>query len=319
MRRLLAIPLLLALLWPAETLAGTGFDRWKTQFAGKLRRQGFSEKTVTAFLAAAEYREVPIRAQLRQPEKILTFAEYRRNLITPQRITDGRQALREQGALINGIASRNSIEPTILAALWGIETSYGRGLGKHPVIASLATLAYAGKRKSFFEQELVAALRIAQDGQLPVAEMMGSWAGAMGHYQFIPTTARRFGVDGDADGRIDLCGSYADALASAGNYLHGLGWEAGDARIVEVDAGRGTNVLKQEGKTSRFRPAAYWKKAGLLADNGSDDTQTFKLVGADDGRSGTFLVGPGFDRLKEWNRSTFFALTVLLLADQLAE
>ena len=318
MRRLLVIPLLLALLWPAGAGASTGFDRWKTQFADKLRRQGFNEATVTAFLAAAEYREVPIRAQLRQPEKTLTFAEYRRNLITPQRIKDGRQALSEQGELIGGIAGRNRIEPAILTALWGIETSYGKGLGKHPVIASLATLAYAGKRKSFFEQELIAALRIAQDAGLPVAQMMGSWAGAMGHYQFIPTTARRFGIDGDGDGRIDLCGSYADALASAGNYLHGLGWEQGDARIVEVDAGLGTKLLKNEGKVARFRPAAYWKKVGLLADNGSDDAQTFKLVGADDGRSGCFLVGPGFDRLKEWNRSTFFALTVMLLADGLA-
>lgn len=319
MRRHFGAILLLLLLFPVVAHAAVGFERWKEQFAAKLRRNGFSEATVAYFLDAAQYRDVPIRAQLRQPEKILRFDTYRRNLITPQRIADGRQALQEQGAQIAAIASEYGIEREVLAALWGIESSYGRGMGKQPVIASLATLAYAGKRKSFFEQELIAALRIAEAGQLPAERMVGSWAGAMGHYQFIPTTCRRFGVDGDGDGRIDLCGSYPDALASAGNYLHGLGWRTGDARIREVDATRGGLLLKREGKKARYRPAAYWKQARLLPESWSDSGAQLKLVGADDGRSGCFLVGPGFDRLKEWNRSTYFALTVLLLANELAE
>jgi membrane-bound lytic murein transglycosylase B len=147
--------------------------------------------------------------------------------------------------------------------------------------------------------------------------MVGSWAGAMGHYQFIPTTCQRFGIDGDGDSRVDLCGSYPDALASAGNYLRALGWQLGDARIVAVDAKRGTKLLQREGKKARYRPATYWKQAGLLAASYPHDTAQLKLVGADNGRSGVFLVGAGFDRLKEWNRSTYFALTVLLLAGEL--
>ena len=323
MRRLLLPLLLLALLLPAAAPAATppaaGFALWKEQFAGKLRRQGFGEATVSYFLDAAEYREVPIRAQQRQPEKILRFDVYRNNLITTQRIADGHQALREQGALIAVIAARYGIEREVLAALWGIESSYGRGMGKHPLIASLATLAYAGKRRDFFEKELIAALRIAQAGQLPSEKLVGSWAGAMGHYQFIPTTCQRFGLDGDGDGRVDLCGSYPDALASAGNYLHGLGWRPGDGRIVTVDARKGMKLLPREGKSAGYRPAAYWKQAGLLPENYPDDLARFKLVGADNGRSGCYLVAPGFDRLKEWNRSTYFALTVMLLADQLAQ
>lgn len=318
MRRLFGILLLALCLLPAGVQANDGFARWKEQFALKLRRQGFSEATVVYFLDAAQYRDVPIRAQQRQPEKTIRFDVYRRNLITAQRIADGRQALLEQGARIDAIAGRYGIDREVLAALWGIESSYGRGMGKQPVIASLATLAYAGRRKSFFEKELIAALRIAQAGELPAERMVGSWAGAMGHYQFIPTTCQRFGVDGDGDNRIDLCGSYPDALASAGNYLHGLGWRPGDGRVREVDAGRGTRLLNREGKNARYRPAAYWKQAGLLPESYPDDTARFKLVGADGGRSGCFLVGEGFDRLKQWNRSTYFALTVLLLAEQLA-
>lgn len=318
MRRLLIVIVLLVGVLPAVAEAAAGFDRWKTQFAIKLRRQGFSEATVSYFLAAAEYRDTPVRAQQRQPEKTIRFDAYRRNLITAQRIADGRLALQEQGAQITAIAARYGIEREVLAALWGIESSYGRGMGKQPVIASLATLAYAGRRKDFFEKELIAALRIAEAGQLPAERMVGSWAGAMGHYQFIPTTCQRFGIDGDGDSRIDLCGSYPDALASAGNYLHALGWRMGDARIVAVDAQRGMARLKREGKTARFRPAAYWKQAGLLAESYPEDDAQLKLVGADDGRSGCFLVGAGFDKLKEWNRSTYFALTVLLLAGELA-
>jgi len=312
----------LALLLPAAAPAAdpaAGFARWKEQFAAKLRRQGFREATVSYFLDAAEYRETPVRAQLRQPEKTIRFDAYRRNLITPQRIADGRLALQEQGAQIAAIAARYGIEREVLAALWGIESSYGRGMGKQPVIASLATLAYAGRRKSFFEQELIAALRIAEAGELPAERMVGSWAGAMGHYQFIPTTCQRFGIDGDGDNRVDLCGSYPDALASAGNYLHGLGWQPGDGRIVTVDARKGMKLLPRESETTGYRPAAYWKQAGLLPESYPHDLARLKLVGADNGRSGCYLVGEGFDRLKQWNRSTYFALTVLLLAEQLAQ
>jgi membrane-bound lytic murein transglycosylase B len=317
MRRLLLVALLLLL--PVTAQADAGFDLWKEQFAAKLRRQGFSEATVTYFLDAAEYRETPIRAQSRQPEKTIRFDAYRRNLLTPQRIAAGREALREQGEQIAVIAGRYGIEPEVLAALWGIESSYGRIMGKQPVIASLATLAYTGKRRSFFEKELIAALRIAVAGELPVERMMGSWAGAMGHYQFIPTTCERFGIDGDGDTRIDLCGSYLDALASAGNYLHALGWRRGDARIHAVTTKRGMQLLQREGKQARYRLATYWQQAGLLAKNYPDEAARLKLVGADGGSSGIFLVGEGFDRLREWNRSTYFALTVLLLAEQLTE
>jgi len=318
MHRHLGAILLLFLLLPTVAQAATGFERWKAQFAIKLQRNGFSEATVAYFLDAAQYRDVPIRAQRRQPEKTILFVAYRNLLITPQRIADGRQALQEQGALIDTIAGRYGIEREVLAALWGIESSFGRGMGKQPVIASLATLAYAGKRKSFFEKELIAALRIAEAGQLPAERMVGSWAGAMGHYQFIPTTCQRFGIDGDGDNRIDLCGSYPDALASAGNYLHALGWRPGDGRIVAVDAKRGLKFLSREGKNARYRPAAYWKQAGLLVEGYPHEAAQLKLVGADGGRSGCYLVGAGFDKLKEWNRSTYFALAVLLLADELA-
>lgn len=317
MRRLLIPILLLLLLLPAGGQAAPGFDAWKESFAAKLVQKGFRAETVTLFRDNAVYLEKPLRAQARQPEKTITFAAYRRFLLTPQRIDGGRQALREQGALLSAAAAEYGVEREILAALWGVESNYGKGLGSNPLIASLATLAYGGKRRDFFEGELLALLRLAEERGLPAGQMAGSWAGAMGHYQFIPSTARRFCVDGDGDGRVDLCGSYPDALASAGNYLKGLGWQPGDGRIIGVDQGKGMKLAKRARGKSVARPAAYWRHAGLLAAGTAPGNGNFKLVCADDGAGGCFLVGAGFDRLKQWNRSTYFALTILLLADQL--
>lgn len=316
-RPLLPVILLLLLLLPVDGRAESGFARWKESFAARLAQQGYRAETIALFRANAVYLEKPLRAQARQPEKTITFAAYRRYLLTPQRIDGGRQALREQGPLLTAAAAEYGIEREILAALWGVESNYGKGMGGNPLIASLATLAYGGKRRDFFEGELLALLRLAEERGLPAGQMAGSWAGAMGHYQFIPSTARRFCVDGDGDGRVDLCGSYPDALASAGNYLKALGWRPGDGRIIEVDQARGAKLLRRTKGKPAAHPPAYWRQAGLLPAGSAPDHGALKLVCADDGRGGCFLAGAGFDRLKQWNRSTYFALTILLLADQL--
>jgi membrane-bound lytic murein transglycosylase B len=293
------------------------FAAWKQGFVVKLERQGFSPQATALFLNAAHYLEQPVRAQARQPETTATFASYRHNLLTETRIATGQALLREHSAFYARLAERYGVEPQLLVALWGIESSYGRNLGRHPVIAALASLAYAGKRPEFFEKQLVAAVRIAARGEVAVEVMTGSWAGAMGHYQFIPTTFEAYGTDGDGDGRRDIWGSYADAAASAGNYLQQIGWRRGTAQIHRVAPGRAKALLEGE-KASRYRTAAAWRQAGLPPTKSVADATRLKLVAPDDGRSGYYLVGEGFDRLREWNRSTYFALTVLLLAEQVA-
>ncbi len=317
LRTLLAGLLITCLCGAATAEAeSTSFAAWKRQFAQKLRQEGFAEPAVTLFLNSARYLEAPVRAQQRQPEKIATFSAYRRNLLTDVRIEEGQALLRERLPYFEQLARTYSVEPQLFVALWGIESSYGRIMGRHPLIASLATLAYAGKRREFFEKQLLAAMRIAASGEVPVEQMTGSWAGAMGHYQFIPTTFERFGVDGDSDGRRDLWNSYADAAASAGNYLQQIGWRAGDARIFQVDEKLAKPLLARE-TTGRYLGAAHWRQAGLLPAGGTEAPLPLKLVAPDEGRSGYYLVGEGFDKLKEWNRSTYFALAVLLLAREL--
>jgi membrane-bound lytic murein transglycosylase B len=301
---------------PARAKSGD-FAAWKQQFAKQLRKEGLAEPAIALFLDSAQYLEAPVRAQGRQPEKMVTFGAYRRNLLTDARISEGQQLLRDYRPYFEQLAQSYGVEPQLFIALWGIESSYGRSMGRHPLISSLASLAYAGKRQAFFEKQLVAAVRIAASGDIAVERMTGSWAGAMGHYQFIPTTFERFGIDGDGDRRCDILGSYADAAASAGNYLQQIGWRIGDARIRQVDERQARRLFARE-KQSQYHTAAHWQKAGLFPATSADRTALFKLVAPDEGRSGYFLVGEGFDKLKEWNRSTYFALTVLLLAEKIA-
>lgn len=314
----IACLLIACLLGAAPAHAGeNGFAVWKRSFAAKLERQGFDRTAIDLFLAAAYYVSAPARAQARQPEKISRFDSYRHNLLSEKRIAEGRALLRDYRPFYDRLASDYNVEPEILVALWGIESSYGRTMGRHPVIASLASLAYAGKRRDFFEKQLAAAVRIAARGEVSVERMTGSWAGAMGHYQFIPTTFESFGIDGDGDSRRDIWGSYADAAASAGNYLQRIGWRRGDARIHQVDAGRAKAVLNKAGK-DRYQTATSWQQSGVLPHGVPADATRLQLVEPDDGRSGYYLVGEGFDKLKEWNRSNYFALVVLLLAAQVA-
>jgi len=316
-RQRVILLLLVLLCAAAPAVAGIdGFAVWKQGFATKLRKQGFDQPAIDLFLASAYYVSKPIAAQKRQPEKITRFDDYRRLLLTETRIAEGQTLLRDYRQFYTETGERYAVEPQLLVALWGIESSYGRIMGKHPIIASLASLAYAGKRREFFEKQLVAAVRIAARGDMPVERMTGSWAGAMGHYQFIPTTFESFAVDGDGDTRRDLCGSYADAAASAGNYLHQLGWQPGDLQITPLDAARAKPLLKK-GRKAEFQPARHWIRAGLLPPDSPADAPRLKIVLADEGRSDYFLVAPGFDRLKEWNRSTYFALAVMLLAEEL--
>lgn len=319
MTRRFAVLLILALLFAATpALAKTdGFTVWKQGFATKLKKKGFDQPAIDLFLTSAYYVSKPIAAQKRQPEKITRFVDYRRLLLTDTRIAEGQTLLRDYRQFYAETGERYAVEPQLLVALWGIESSYGRIMGKHPIIASLASLTYAGKRREFFEKQLIAALRIAARGDMPVDKMTGSWAGAMGHYQFIPTTFESFAVDGDGDSRRDLCGSYADAAASAGNYLHQLGWQPGDLRIYPLDPARAKALLKK-GRKAEFLPARHWVAAGVLAQGQATDEARLKIVDADEGRSDYFLVAPGFDRLKEWNRSTYFALAVMLLAGEIA-
>ncbi len=308
----------LALVAALPARAEIAFDEWLLAFRADAAAQGISAATLDAAFAGAVPVERVIELDRRQPEFLQTFADYLGRRVTAAQVARGQAALLEQQALLDAVEARYGVPKAVLVAFWGLETRYGAYLGGFNTPASLATLAHDGRRSAFFRSQLLDALRIVDAGHVAAGEMNGSWAGAMGHMQFMPSTFRAYAVDGDGDGRIDLWGSLADAMHSAGNYLSRAGWRAGEPIAVEVR-------LPAEFDWRRARaayrlPVAEWAAVGVQAADGC-------VLPAVAGRAAivlpqgwqgpAFMVFDNFDVVMQWNRSHHYALAVAQLARQL--
>lgn len=310
----LALCLGLAAGGAGNALAEVAFDDWLDEFRAEARDAGISPRTLDR--ALADVAPVPrvIELDRRQPEGRMTFLEYRERVINQARIEKGRRLLREQRHLLAPIEAEYGVPAEIIVALWGIESNFGENTGGFPVIASLATLAHEGRRADFFRGELLAALRILDAGDVSPDAMNGSWAGAMGQSQFMPSTFLGYAVDGDGDGRRDIWGTRADVFASMANYLSRMGW---DRRYIWGREVRVLNGVASGGLDER-RPLARWQSAGVRRADGGDlpavaiDASLLKM---DDGDGPTYLVYDNFRVIMRWNRSTYFATSVGLLAD----
>jgi membrane-bound lytic murein transglycosylase B len=257
-----------------------------------------------------------IELDRRQIEGRITYKEYRERLLSEERIERGRELLKEHRELLERVAAEYGVQPRFIVALWGIETSYGSWSGSTPVIGALATLAYDGRRAAFFRSELLHALRILDEGHIEVDDMLGSWAGAMGQSQFMPSSYVRNAVDFDGDGRRDIWGSLPDTFASIANYLARAGWNDRRTwgREVGLPAGLGDGLDGLEVRHSL--PA--WNDLGVRRADGTPlplVALEASLLRTDDGQGPAYLVYDNFRVLMAWNRSTYFGLTVGQLAD----
>jgi membrane-bound lytic murein transglycosylase B len=226
--------------------------------------------------------------------------------------------LAEHRALLDTIQARYGVPPDILVAFWGLETNYGAYLGDFPIPAALATLAFDPRRSDFFRKELLQALALIEAGEVAAADMKGSWAGAMGQVQFMPSTYRRYAVDGDGDGRRNLWVSIPDALASAAHYLHELGWQAGETWGREVRLPPGFDHESASSPVKKTVKA--WSDLGVTRADGSPlpDSDMRGSIVLPQGHAGpAFLVYRNFGSIMTWNRSLKYALAVGLLADRL--
>ena len=254
-----------------------------------------------------------------QPEFLSSFWNYLDRRVTEQRIRRGREQLATHRAALTRARLETGVPERILAALWGLESDYGAQVGTTPVIAALATLAYNQRRAAFFRGQLLDALMVAERERLPPRHLLGSWAGAMGPFQFMPGTFLHYARDGDGDGRIDPWNSIADGTASAAAYLRAAGWRPGETWGREVRLPPGFDpTLAQPGVR---RPLAAWARSGLRAADGKPLPKatidaTLLLPSGVEGPA--FLVYDNFGVLMRWNRSTSYALTVGHLADRLA-
>jgi membrane-bound lytic murein transglycosylase B len=298
--------------------SAVGFDNWVRGLRAEALSQGISARAFdAAFSGIAPIARV-VELDRKQPELTMTWARYRARVITEQRVAGGRQRLADNRSLLGQVSARFGVAPRYIVALWGIETDFGRVTGGFPVIGALATLAYEGRRSAFFRGELMHALQIIEQGHIQPSAMLGSWAGAMGQCQFMPSSFRRFAVDFDGDGRADIWTGLPDVFASIANYLASSGWHGDQSWGRQVKAPAG--LSRSESGPDVIRSVDSWRSQGVRRLDGGElpaSTMRASLLRPDGPNGPAFLAYDNFRTLMKWNRSTLFAAAAGQLADRI--
>lgn len=304
---------------PSLAMSQEGFAQCIERFSQEAKTQGLDSAVVRDSLANLKWVERVIELDRRQPEFTTPFSDYLSRRVTDQRVADGRRLLREHRDLLARVEREYGVPAPYLVAFWGLETNFGRYFGKMSVLDSLATLACDERRSTYFTRELMSALRIVDEGAIAPERMEGSWAGAMGHVQFMPSVFIRHAVDYDNDGKRDLWNSLPDAMGSAANFLSSMGWDdeyrwGREVRLPE-------NFPYLEAGLKQRRPLSEWHEMGIRQTNGttlpSADIEAALLVPSGH-RGPAFLVYDNFKVIMGWNQSEYYALAVGHLADRIA-
>ena len=292
-------------------------DDWLTAFKDEARVNNISEATITNTFKNAKYLPRVITLDRAQPEFISPFLTYVDKRVTSNNVQLGRQMLHVHDSLLSDVETQYGVPKNILVAFWGMETHYGSNQGDFGLPSALMTLAYEGRRASFFRNQLLDAMRVIDAGHNTVAGMRGSWAGAIGHMQFMPSTMLKYGVDANGDGRVDIWKTLPDAFASAANYLASIGWRKAEPVAIEVKLPQ--DFQYREAQLLNRKYTAEWSELGVRQADGSplpimDNTA---IVLPQGWQGPAFLVGSNFDVIMDWNRSINYALSVSHLANQL--
>jgi len=303
----------------APPIDRAAFDAWLAGTRRDAASEGISQPTLEAAFSKLEPIQRVLDLENSQPEVKLTYAQYLARTVTDQRVARGRELLDQYRPLLEKVSAVYRVQPQYIVALWGVESDYGRVTGGYPVIASLATLAYGGQRKEMFRTELIDALRILDEKDITPEAMTGSWAGAMGQCQFLPSSFLHYAVDFSGDGRRDIWTDQADVFASIANYLHNFEWDQNQdwGRAVSLPAGFDSHLIDWK----NAKPLQDWQRLGVRGADGSDlaaSSIPVALVASDGVAGPAYLVSPNFGVIMKWNRSTYFATSVGLLADRIA-
>lgn len=292
------------------------FAAWLNGLRADALAQGIGRATLDRALTGLAPIPRVVELDRHQPETTLTFAEYIARVVTPQRREDARVHYRENQAALDAVAARFGVEPRFIVALWGIETDFGRNTGGFKVIPALATLAFDGRRPAFFRRELLNALTIVDREGIDPDRMLGSWAGAMGQSQFMPSSFLAYAVSFRGDGPPDIWSQREDVFASIANYLARVGWHPREGWGEEVAL-----PPRLEPPSGPPRPVAEWASLGLARVDGKplpDHAGEASLV-LPDGQGGpAFLAYDNFRVLLKWNNSNYFAIAVGFLADSIS-
>jgi membrane-bound lytic murein transglycosylase B len=292
-------------------------------FIRKLKKEmvkrGISQKTVDKVYEKNYYHPEPLAVKMdrKQAEFVLTTTDYLNRVLNQKRVETAQKKYKELYPLFKDLEKKYGVQFEYLVAFWGIETNFGSTFGNFEVIDALTTLAYDKRRRNFFKEELYQALKIIDTYDIDFEKMEGSWAGAMGHFQFMPSTFNAYAVDYDGDDKIDIWHSFEDAVASAANYLSKMGWNANEAWGAEVSLP--WNFDYSQAARTKLKTVEEWGKLGVRTTNGkalSFNKRTKAAIILPEGSRGrAYIVLPNFSKIMKWNRSENYALAVSKLAD----
>lgn len=305
--------------WANAAAAAADFDTWLGILRAEALAKGIRPETLDRALGGLTPIKRVIELDRRQPEFTLTFDQYLARVVPKHRVNRGRAKFTEHRDLLTKIGRKYGVQPRFIVALWGIETDFGRIDGGFSVIRALATLAHDGRRSRFFRGQLIRALRIVDQGHITPDKMKGSWAGAMGQFQFMPSSFEAYAIDYDGDGRRDIWRNRADAFASAANYLSKSGWRGDQTwgRAVRLPDRFDPSLIGLKVK----KPMREWQRMGVRRPDGSGLPRrnlSASLVRAGKAGGGpVFLVYNNYRVTLKWNRSTFFAVAVGTLAERI--
>lgn len=285
------------------------FDAWRTGYLARAQAAGIPVETLRLAGAFLQYNEKTITLDRKQPEKTQKFSEYLARTVTPSRIARARAAYADNRAALQRAEAEYGVPAHVIVALWAMESDLGKHQGNFNILSALATLAYEGRRRAFFESELTAALQMVASG-IPPASLTGSWAGAMGMCQFMPSSYLKFAVDANGDGRADIWKSADDTFHSIANYLRSNGWQSGEEIAREFNPENEQNLVENN--------APLWHHRPVVQPTGAVPAPGNAPLMQPDGPGGqTFLAYDNARVLMRWNRSTYFVLAIAELARQI--
>jgi membrane-bound lytic murein transglycosylase B len=350
MKKFVLWPMLAVFMIPNCLRADQGvfdIDRWYgliDSVKQTATQQGVSDDVINQTVRSVAFIPSIVKSDKNQSEFKLTMQKYLDRTVSKKRISEGLQMRKKYPTMLSRVEAKYGVPPHVVLAFWGLESNYGAVKAKHKLTDAFFTLMYDGRRETFFTNQLLALMKIADKNKLDINDIHGSWAGAMGHFQFIPTTLSQYGVDGNGDGRVDIINSVGDAMFSAGNYLNKLGWNPNERIVRRVILPADFDLSLLDGKTKLTLP--QWAALGVTNPDGSpipSNQMTAGLVAdvvfvqsqrdaAQSVQPATenvnmdvdvapmpvieaYLTYPNFYRIKRWNNSNWYAIAIANLAD----
>ena len=295
------------------------FNKWLLEFKQEASQRGITKNTID--LGLIDVKPIPrvIELDRKQPESTMSFNKYLTLIVSQRRVNIGKKLLNQNLPLLKEVSTQFGVQPRFIVSLWGIETNYGKNTGGFSVLSALVTLAYDGRRSKYFRKELIYALKIIDEGHITPSNMKGSWAGAMGQSQFMPSSFMRFAYDFNGDGAKDIWNDKGDVFASAANYLSGVGWKSDITWGREVSLPQNFDFKLANIKI--IKKMSVWRALGVTRADGSklplrEINASIILPGKTGGPS--YLIYDNYRALLRWNRSYYFATAVGILSDKIS-